>query len=492
MGKKYLITDTITPTLMDIDFNSSTIVFFTTDKTKPVFISQGQANKTWRDGYILGTSYMPLAGIQFKSPDNQAMTLDNIKVRTCRHGVYGDEGENINRIIFSNCDFGSNLIAGFWMKSYETTYAHSAPVFFNNTILNANGVPSWLTTQTFEGVQVKEDSLKWGVQFYYKGVSTLVWNGGQISDHNSNNCLAHVLVTQANGVTFSDFDFEDMSSPVTLDGTPITDTATNETVYASTEGGAMTFSACSDVSVKFNHVNSINQQSLIKIEYTCRNVVLSLPSDTKLIGSMYSVNAFGQGGSNTSTIKILTPTNKINGKTLNNISNTSLIKILESGNKDGVPYAPVGGVGVHFDTNYADTEYRLPYIASGDLASTVSNNIKIPVYGITSLGIKAYIKELGYSVTGSLIVSFYDSSDVFISASDYLNLRPTVNTFNSHGLNSIVVSVPISAKFARIGLVNSANYTGLIPSHGALISFSVFALGDTEFNTSPICRSMIL
>jgi hypothetical protein len=489
----YLITDTITPTPMNITSDNATIVFETLDKTKPAFIASNQARKTWSNFTIVGTAYLPLAGIQFKVPDNQAMVLDNVRVELCRHGVYGEVGENINRMIFRNCNFSSNMIAGFWMKSYDTVYAHSAPVFFENTIINANGIPTFLTTQTYKGVLVKETTLKWGVQFYYKGVSTLVWTGGQISDHSANQCLAHVLIQQANGVTFSNFDFEDMQNPVRLDGTSIATPSTNTTVYSSLEGGAITISGVSDVNISINHTFGISQQSFIKLEYTCNNVVLALPNDNKMTGCRYSVNTFGQGSNNT-TIKVLTPTTKISNATFVNISNASLINILNSGNKLGTYYAPVGGVGIHFDTSTIDagTKYVAPYSATNDLKGASACSLRMAVYGMNALGVKLYANNIGYDSDMRLIISYYDSSDTFISSSTPITVRPIDNPVSGHGVRGMVSDIPSTAKFARIGFLNSANYNALIPDHGSPISFSVFALGNTEFSTNPVSRNIVV
>ena len=492
-NKKFLVTDTITPSPCNINFNGSTVVMDTTSKTKPIFIASGQARKKWENGTMQGSSYIPLSGIKFTAPDNQAMELHNIASITCRYGVYLDEGEVINRIIFNNCAFTSNLISGVWFKSYTSVYAHSAPVFFNNTVLNGNGVPTWIGTSKYKEVQVVENTLKWGVQLYAKGISTLVWNGGQISDHSHNYCLAHVLVENSNGVSFIDFDFEDLANPVRLDGTVIANPSTNETVFSSLEGGAMTFSGVSDIKVELEHTTSISQQSFIKVEYTCNNVKLSLPSDNKIGGCRYSVNAFGQG-LNTTNIYINTPTKKINNATLANIVNNSLVSILSSGNKLGSYYSPVAGSNVHFDVATLDgsnSKYSVPYSPVFDLKSVNSCYLKALVIGIESLGVKVYSKDEYYDVDTRFIISYYDSSDAFISSSTPITVRPTTNTINGYGLTCVVSDIPANTVYARFGFLNSANYNAVIPGHGRPIAFNVFALGSYGFKTMPIVRNVV-
>jgi hypothetical protein len=239
---------------------------------------------------------------------------------------------------------------------------------------------------------------------------------------------------------------------------------------------------------------SINQQALIKLEYADNIVTLDLPSDYKLTGVNYSVNTIGQG-LNTTTIKLISPTKKINGDTLANISNTSLVKILDSGNKLDTYYAPLNGVGVHFDASAladSNTKYSIPYSSTFDLKSVASCYLLKSIYGIEAIGIKLYGRDKGYDVDPKLVISFYDSSDAFIFSSPLLNIRPTTNTVNGYGMNCMVSLVPANAKFARIGFLNSANYNAKFPDHGEPIAFSVFALGSTEFKTNPVTRVVIV
>lgn len=224
---KYLITDTIdfTNNPINIIGNGATIIMLTSVVDKPTFICASQLRTKWCDFTISGCGYLP-RGIQFKVPDNQAMEINNVKVTTCRYGAYLDEAECVNRVIFYNCDFSSNLLAGIYFKSYETIWGQSAPIHFEKVICNSNGIPSWVNSATkYNGINVLKDGDKYGFQAYFKGFSILSWKDGQISNHLKANTLNAVKFENINGLHFSG-DVEDNGTMVDLNGAIISDFST--------------------------------------------------------------------------------------------------------------------------------------------------------------------------------------------------------------------------------------------------------------------------
>ena len=81
------------------------------------------------------------------------MELDNVKIYNCRHGIYSAGGETINRIVVNRCVIVSNLIAGFYLKSFEGDgYTGSAPITFTHTVIHANGIPEFLASGSIHKV----------------------------------------------------------------------------------------------------------------------------------------------------------------------------------------------------------------------------------------------------------------------------------------------------------------------------------------------------
>ncbi len=493
----YLITDTLSISIpIDIYSDRAILVGYILNTSKAVIEAIGQINRTWENFSIQGTSYVPI-GIWFKTADNQAMTLRNVSVVTCRYGMYVNQGEVINRIRIINCTFISNLFAGIYIKSFTSTYAHSAPVFIEDTICNGNGIPSgsWFTNGiTYQGIVVWSSStmLLGGYQMYCKGLANLQVRGGQFSGHNSPKLISLITLENCNGVSMLDFDFEDIQYPVDSSGALIISTnGTNTTNYGVYNGSAINIVAVSDIMVRFKHCFAIRQQCLIKIVYTCRQVTLDIPDDSKIPECTYSVYAFGQGLNN-SMINLLNISKKLNDSALVCLNKSYAPLILNLVSKSGSYLRPSSGTNIHFDNaaiDVADNYYQLLYRGATDPFSVGGCYVTKSIRDINAIGVILYANYVGYLVDGRLYVAFYDGSSAYLN-STYIGLNNTDNIGTDNNfVRGMVVQIPSGTRTMKIGFLNGANYTGKIGGgHGNPIGIEVYNLSNSNISSTNLAR----
>ena len=271
---KYLISNTISINgKLDIYAEPGVVILGKIyDKTKPVFKISGNNHGTISNLVIIGSGLLPLAGIQFTKPDNQAITLFNCNATMCRHGLFVDEPECINRIRIVNCQFVSNLLWGIYADSYDgSTYGQSGPIKLTDTICNGNGVPSFLKiTPQYDGITVLESTDIYGGQIYFRGFINLSIDGGQLSDHSKQNILAHGIFKNGQGLHINGTDIEDLENPVKKDGSIITDFTK---IYDVDEGSVLAFLNIQGIEISGSiHTYHLQTQSLIKLSYNCQDV----------------------------------------------------------------------------------------------------------------------------------------------------------------------------------------------------------------------------
>jgi len=274
---------------------NATITGYILDKTKPIFLFEGCKQGKMENLTIQGCGYIPLAGIQFIATavyddkdiltgyiNSEGMELYNVKIFNCRHGVFTEQAETLNRMVFNRCVFVANLIARFYLKSIniptETGFPGSAPVTFTNTIINGNGIPQFIATgdvSIYEGVAILNKNDKYGFQLYANGFGNLSYFGGQISGHGDSRMLSLVSLENGGGVNFSGVDIEDIHTPVTEGGNLI-DTSQYDTDFGNFAGSAINVINVSDFNLIQSHVYNINTQSVFKFVGRCYDVNIEL------------------------------------------------------------------------------------------------------------------------------------------------------------------------------------------------------------------------
>ena len=447
-NKKYLITDTlIFDKPCDIDFNGATFISFICEYNKPTILCSGQYNKEWRNLTIKGKSMIP-NGIQFTKPDNQAMVINNIRIYECRHGVYLNEGECINRAIFNNCDFSSNLIAGIYFKSFDTSWTHSAPVHFNKVICNANGVPKWLlqANRTYNGVYVLNGA-KYGYQVYFKGFTLLSWLDGQISNHGGHNNLSFARFENVNSLRLTG-DVEDCSHLVDLNGDEIDYVNnTNEEL-----GNVIHLNAVNTSKIDILTPYNLNSTSIVGLRYCTGDHHFTINGDNK---SKYHCRVL-----NSDDLKIY-----YNGD-LSRVNDDCLARV-----QNIIPYKSIRCVDFNkaqvkennFDNVVADSANYL--IRQFD-SSSIDNNNYFNIYNIDDISkifIKMLVESNAYESDGKVFVSFYTSAGEYISHK-LISTRGTNQEGNYFACHSSV-DKPSSAIYCKVGFCNQESYEGNITTN---------------------------
>ena len=446
--KKYLITDTlIFDKPCDIDFNGATIVPFICEYNKPTILCSSQARKEWKNLTISGRGMLQ-NGIQFTNPDNQAMVIDNIKIYGCRHGVYLNEGECINRAIFNNCDFSSNLIAGIYFKSYETSWSHSAPVHFNKVICNSNGVPKWLLQQNpyYNGVNVL-NGVKYGYQVYFRGFTLLNWLDGQISNHGGHNNISFARFDNVNGLRLTG-DIEDCSHLVDLNGDEL-DHDNNDDAEL---GNIIHFGSVSTSKIDILSPYNLNSTSIVGLRYCAGEHHLTINGDNK---SKYHCRVL-----NSNDVKIY-----YNGD-LSRVNDDCLARV-----QNITPYKSIRCVDFikpqvnenNFDNVVADSTN---YIIKQFDPSSIDNNNYFNIYNIDDISkifIKILVESNTYNSDGKVFVSFYTSTGDYISHKlvSTRGINQEGNYFACHSS----VDKPSNAIYCKIGFCNQASYEGNVKTH---------------------------
>lgn len=448
--KKYLITDTLVfDKPCNIDFNNATIVPFICEFNKPSILCSSQTRRKWANLTISGCG-MIQNGIQFTKPDNQAMLIENIKIYGCRHGVYLNEAECINRAIFYNCDFGSNLVAGIYFKSYESTWGHSAPVRFEKVICNSNGVPDWMVQSQplYNGINPLKD-VNYGYQVYFKGFTLLSWHGGQISNHGNHRVKSAAEFININGLDFTG-DVEDFDRLVDLNGNDV-DINTNTDI---TVGHIIRLEAVNTSKIDVLCGYNLNGKCVVSLMYPIGDHHITVAGKYYTIYdcALYSV------GSDDVRIYYYGNLCRVNGDCLAYMQNIQPYKSIRCQN-----FIPKQVKSDNFDNVVIDSDmYRINPFG----IDTLDNNNYFNIYGISDIK-KIFIKMLvsanSYDPPGRIFVSFYNSDDEYIVHQLY-SPRGQSKRY-SYFICTHLIDVPVNATSCKIGLCNKDNYKGSIDMH---------------------------
>ena len=318
---------------VECDFNGALFFYsvaLAVDKKRYKFLQVSGMRRKLANLEITCNGYMGY-GVDFNKSlsDNQALTVEKLRVYNCRWGTSVLEPECINRIRFVNCDFTSNYYAGIYFKSFDNTYGHSAPVFFRDVICNGNGAQDWIldsdakyNVRNGTPISVRDSANDVGQQVYFKGFAGLHWLGGQISCHGGGRNVALGLFEECNMVTIDAFDLEDMTS-YAQNGTLIT-TSNYNSFTSESSGAALVFNSVRSVSVRSPNIYAINAPAIVKFmnnpaayEYTAATpesgfafTVWDLSNPANGIGSSYIHPYALAGGNGVSPIAFANAANK--------------------------------------------------------------------------------------------------------------------------------------------------------------------------------------
>lgn len=480
INAEYMVTDTlnINAPLAIYAETEAKITGFIKNKTKPIFRIENCDQGKIENLTIQGCGYLPLAGIEFVSNelyhDSQGMELNNLKIHNCRHGIYSAGGETINRIVVNRCVIMSNLIAGFYLKSFEgSAYTASAPITFIHTILNANGIPEFLAQSpsiTYDGVTVLNPTDKYGYQFYAKGFGNLSYIGGQISAHGAPRLLSMVSLDRGAGVSFIGVDIEDITSPVTEAGTLIKNFDLD---YGATEGAAINVSNVLGFNFAQSSFWQLNTQSVFKFvgrlgdaniqvvnlesgnfkysidvihaNYDANEVMTRLKYD----GDKVKLSPSAFAALDRSGLEVLT---SIKGPLLPTTPGIDAIFTNKPKNAAGSQYA-VGYIGTSFSPTFSTGPYITKAVNAG---SVVYALIECTQNAFTPHG-KFFIQQ-----TGS-----FGSQHVLVDLKGGGLIGNTYYTYAKYVLNPLTTSI-------KYGFINSQNYVGNIPDHATVKGFTVY------------------
>lgn len=490
-GGTYLVTNTLTVSGQVRIYGdiATRILGKIYDKTKPVLRLSGVNRGLVENLTIIGAGWLPLAGIEFVTPDSQACVLRNINVSQCRHGLYGNAPEIYNRIVVDKCAFVSNLICGIYLNGFSgSTYGQSGPITVTHTICNANGIPKdgngWFTAATtYQGVTVLNADDKVSRQVFVKGFVNFTWIGGQISDHSGNKLINLAEFTQGSGLSIIGTDFEDIATPVRADGTLITD-LTDATVYGYNEGCALAVSAVVGVQISQSHVFAIDTQSLIKVSYGCRDVKISAAhADGAMKWIVDALAVSGEDSSLLTRFDLDLPLHRVSQRVLGAMDRSKLVPLVSV--KGGI--VPNGTMNAHFDvmnTAISSGAYRIGYYG-GDWNNP---DLTKAVYWVRKVAnLKGVFLQLLCKAN-----SFVTDGHVFLAAYDVNGTLLSVQHRDTNGADAITGgytrleywALPAGTREIRLGFINQGNYSGSVGSHISLNGLLAYGVLD-NFNSTP-------
>jgi hypothetical protein len=486
----YLVNNTLNVTApLNIYAEVNAIVTgFITDKTKPIFLIKDCDQGKIENLTIQGCGYLPLAGIQFSSTlgtneDSQGMELNNVRIYNCRHGVYSEGVETINRMVFNRCVFVSNLIAGFYLKSFigqNSTSLGSGPITFINTIINGNGIPNWMTTQRYQNVQILGSNDHYGYQIYAQGFGNLSYIGGQISAHGEPKLLALAHFDSGFGVNLTGVDVEDISKPVTLTGELIPTNGTGyDANYGVMAGAAILVNNVRGFNFTQSHLFNINTQTVFRFVDKCGDVniqVADLEAENTNRGNFkYSIDvAQSVLGLN----NVLTNLNYTGEKIKLSPSaftalDKSCLEVLTSIKGPLVPSSQLDAIFTNKPkiTVEGDTRYALGYIGTSS-----SPTFSAGTYISKSINLATVVYVLIECTQNSFMPHgkfFIQQSGSFGSEYTLVDLRGAENVGNTSYVYAKYILNPLATNL-KYGFINSMNYTGNIPDHATVKGFTVY------------------
>ncbi|GAB6676522.1 hypothetical protein [Bacillus cereus] len=493
-NKKFLVKKTLLINgKLKIYGNGADIIGYLHDKSQPIILMMGNDNGYVEKINIHGCGYIPLAGIQFKKPDNQALELYKINVSTCRHGMYTSEEECINRLVVSNCHMTSNLIGGVFFKSFDesSTFAHSAPVFFQHTILNSNGIPEWITDETsYDGIPVLNSNDKYGFQLYCRGIGGLVYRDGQISNHGHHKNLAMILLDSCNDSSIINTDVEDFGTNaglVTKSGMHITNM---EYMGEDIEGACLVYRGGRGFSFKGDTGSyNIRVPNFIKLITVNNTDVFIDVSTTNINECRYSVNTVGNNWSKDINILRINYTGdyqKLSPSAFFCVRDREAIeKVFEV--VDNEMLQPINHRDWLFDKCNIDTQnrYTIDYYQDAN-----NPNFEKGLYVVRDVSFlqTLFIKLKGVATTYTPSVQF------FISFLNRQNEQIEYRLFTLQALFKIDINdtdgitmfqsiVPANAVKAKFGFINTVNRTDYFSSVGNLKGISIFGVTDVLYES---------
>lgn len=465
---------------VDCDFNKALFFFsvaLKADMKNARLLQVSGMTRNLKNLDVTTNGYMGY-GVDFNKAvgDNQALTVESLRVYNCRHGTSVLEPECINRTRFVNCDFTSNYYSGIYFKSFDTVYGHSAPVFFRDVICNGNGPQDWIlgsdakyNVRNGTPISVRDTTNDVGQQVYFKGFSGLHWLGGQISCHGGGRNVALGLFESCNMVTIDAFDLEDMTS-YSQNGTVIS--LANYNDFASeSSGAALVFNSVRSVSVRSPNIYAINAPAIVKFmnnpaayEYTAATpesgfafTVWDLSNPANGIGSSYIHPYAIAGGNSVSPIAFANAANK---------EAVSSVIHHESSNYDySINW---NSLKTLWQNGAVDTSngYALQYLSNHDQplnSSHLYNEFLFPTQ-VASSSPSQYANwvfcELPHSsqADGRFVIQCLDSSNTILSSAWFAPQEGTHYPIS----NWIRHKVANGTRKIRYGFVNSQNYLGFV------------------------------
>ena len=489
---KYLITDTLQVhgnlTLKGQSMSDSSLIFELLDCNKNAIEVSG-CRSTWENLTLECAGYLGKAGIMFKndSGDNQSMKLTKIHINTFRYGVATLSPETINRIVFTHCQFVSNMQAGIFFESYRDGegWGHSAPVTFYDCMCNANGVQDWMKSFTYKGIPIFTPNDKpYGYQAYFRGITNLAWYGGQLSNHIDAKNLAMLHLQNVNGVVFDGFDIEDLksSASVGLNGNTLTS-------YGDLEGSAILLNAVRGSFFRIQALYNIQSHYLFKIVYGLGTHVIDFVKD--LASSFeYSVDTIGTNYNQTGNLCKLSTSSDLSQFSANalgmvvNQEKSTLTKVFDPN------YIRPVCTDVRNDWLF-DYVYdhkiidNLPSYAIGYWGDNTDNldlskscYIEKEVFRPEYLSAIIYTANSVYTPDCKFFIAQYEGEKLL--KMNYYTLRGDV-PIKTQGIANDVFGVYAKCKCeenttkVRYGFILSGTYMGDIVTHGEILGFEVNA-----------------
>lgn len=470
---------------VEMNFNYATFYFSpalkANPKTDPAIQVSG-CRKELVNLNLTSASYLG-KGIEFNKTigDNQALTVKNVSANTFRWGMYVGEGECINRIRVINCNFGSNYYAGIYISSFPEggAWTHSAPVFFRDTICNANGVPNWILTsdtkyafRTGGTIAVRDTENDVGVQAFFRGISGLHWLGGQFSAHGNPRNSALIRIENCNMATFDSFDLEDIVG-YSLDGTVLT--AENYTTYQNEKSGAaIVSSACAGLSIRSPNVWSIQAPAILKVMNNPASYDYQVATAASgLVFTVWDISSAANGmGACSIHPYAIAYGNSVSPTAFANTTNKEAVSAVihhEAGNADfSVNWKNLKTLwqnGIAEEAN----GYQLRYLSAHNSPLTSShlyNEFKFPtqVAGTTPNQYASWVfVELPHAQSGDgrFVIQFLNNSDEILHS----NWHSAGGATHYPVSNWIREKVPTGTTKIRYGFVNSGNYIGYVRNH---------------------------
>lgn len=539
----YLVTDNLTPTKMTIEGANCIIHGDWTDRSKSIIVCKGQSGQAWCSFSLRGSSFMPHSGIEFKQPDNQAMTLTNISAQNSRYGAYLGEGECINRIRIINCNF-QGLFAGIYFDSFaqKKGYAQSAPVFFENTIINACGLPqrsNWWNADrtTYKGVRViKRRDPRYGRSLYLRGFGNVIWRGGQISDHGENRLLNHICCENVNGITFIDPDIEIVRRPVNIHGQDIQNANSDELLSSFEKkdiysGCVIVFNSCPIVKFSIAHTWALKNQVFIRLVRYAQGCEITLPNSDD-IECKYLLDTVNITQERCRGVKV-NNVSKCSARSFIDIHSSSLTPLLTMGSLTGKYIEPLvvssekvindvstSGKNIsysallqHFDqgstilsdeTNvfhYALVNAILspsqdPLATQTDpILTMIPCSLTYPCFNMQKIMVKCQVKWKKYNRYSYIVISFYDSSDNYISHIEKDLRGAKHRVVAQYGEVLLQTDIPSNVQYLKFGFVIKDKKTspklGSIPIDAEIISASLYDLSENNSITVGGFRNLL-